>query len=102
MGELLPTLQARRLRNGLTDYLTTTFALTDPDAYGALADFIGDPAAGIFKGPYVRLRLPFAPARGNWGVHLDWRPDGFTPTATRPPRSSDSRPKRSSVRNRRW
>ncbi|MBF6479595.1 hypothetical protein, partial [Nocardia cyriacigeorgica] len=64
MGALLPTLQANRLREGLTDYLATTFALTDPDTQAALTDFVGDPKDGMFKGPYVRLRLPFAPARG--------------------------------------
>ncbi|MGF6882332.1 ATP-dependent helicase YprA (DUF1998 family) [Nocardia sp. GAS34] len=79
MGALLPTLQADRLREGLTDYLATTFALTDPDAQGALSDFVGHPADGMFKGPYVRLRLPFAPAQGNWGMHLDWWPKGFVP-----------------------
>lgn len=79
MGALLPTLQAERLREGLTDYLTTTFALTDTDTLGALTDFIGHPRDGMFKGPYVRLRLPFAPARGNWGLPLDWWPKGFVP-----------------------
>ncbi|WP_411815557.1 DEAD/DEAH box helicase [Gordonia sp. SND2] len=79
MGALLPTLQANHLREGLTDYLATTFALTDPDAQGALSDFVGHPDTGMFKGPYVRLRLPFAPAGGNWGRHLDWWPAGFVP-----------------------
>lgn len=79
MGALLPTLQANRLREGLTDYLATTFALTDPDTQAALTDFVGDPRDGMFKGPYVRLRLPFAPARGNWGMHLDWLPKNFVP-----------------------
>ncbi|MGW4364331.1 DEAD/DEAH box helicase [Nocardia takedensis] len=79
MGALLPTLQANHLREGLTDYLTTTFALTDADTLGALTDFIGHPRDGMFKGPYVRLRLPFAPAHGNWGMHLDWWPKNFTP-----------------------
>ncbi|WP_280204952.1 DEAD/DEAH box helicase [Nocardia farcinica] len=79
MGALLPTLQANHLREGLTDYLATTFALTDPDAQAALIDFVEDPRSGMFKGPYVRLRLPFAPARGNWGMHLDWLPKGFVP-----------------------
>ncbi|MFC3965797.1 DEAD/DEAH box helicase [Nocardia jiangsuensis] len=79
MGALLPTLQANHLREGLTDYLATTFALTDPDAQAALIDFVGHPRDGMFKGPYVRLRLPFAPARGNWGMHLDWLPKGFVP-----------------------
>lgn len=79
MGALLPTLQADHLREGLTDYLATTFALTDPDTQAALTDFVGHPVEGMFKGPYVRLRLPFAPARGNWGMHLDWLPKGFVP-----------------------
>ncbi len=79
MGALLPTLQATHLREGLTDYLATTFALTDPDAQAVLTDFIGDPDNGMFKGPYVRLRLPFAPAGDGWRDHLDWWPTDFTP-----------------------
>ncbi|QCB52930.1 DEAD/DEAH box helicase [Rhodococcus sp. PAMC28707] len=79
MGALLPTIQANNLREGLTDYLATTFALTDPDAQGTLSDFVGHSDTGMFKGPYVRLRLPFAPAVGNWGMHLDWCPAGFIP-----------------------
>lgn len=79
MGVLLPTLQAERLREGLTDYLATTFALTDPDAQAVLTDFIGDPNTGMFKGPYVRLRLPFAPPGDDWAEHLDWAPGDFTP-----------------------
>lgn len=79
MGALLPTLQAEHLREGLTDYLATTFALTDPDAQAALTDFVGDPDNGMFKGPYVRLRLPFAPAADDWLDHLDWWPQGFIP-----------------------
>lgn len=79
MGALLPTLQAERLQEGLTDYLATTFALTDADTKGALVDFIDHPHDGMFKGPYLRLRLPFASARGNWGMHLDWWPESFVP-----------------------
>lgn len=79
MGALLPTLQATHLREGLTDYLATTFALTDPDAQAVLTDFIGDSDNGMFKGPYVRLRLPFAPADEDWRDHLDWWPVDFTP-----------------------
>ncbi|MFV8301004.1 DEAD/DEAH box helicase [Mycolicibacterium fortuitum] len=79
MGALLPTLQATHLREGLTDYLATTFALTDPDAQAVLTDFIGDSDNGMFKGPYVRLRLPFAPADNGWRDHLNWVPGDFTP-----------------------
>lgn len=79
MGALLPTLQAEHLREGLTDYLATTFALTDPDAQAALTDFVGHPETGVFKGPYVRLRLPFAPAGAEWTEQLDWWPEHFMP-----------------------
>ena len=79
MGALLPTLQAEHLREGLTDYLATTFALTDPDAQAALTDFVGHPDTGLFKGPYVRLRLPFAGAGDGWTDHLEWWPENFTP-----------------------
>jgi ATP-dependent helicase YprA (DUF1998 family) len=77
MGELLPTIQASEIRRGLLDYLTTTFALADPDAQLSLAEFLSDRENGIFKGPYLRLRLPFRPAAAGQGA-LDWDA-GFTP-----------------------
>ena len=82
MGELLPTLQAERIRASLTDYLSTTFALTDADAREGLDRFLSDPGTGIFKGPYARLRLPFRPADEGWQDLLEWRPappEGFVP-----------------------
>ena len=78
MAELLPTLMAGDLRRGLVDYLTTTFALADPEAAQALSEFLEDPQDGIFKGPYVRLRLPFRPADDSWRDSLGWDP-GLTP-----------------------
>ncbi len=79
MSELLPTQQAARLRAALLDYLTTTFALADGDARLALTEFLDDPVDGIFKGPYIRTRLPFAPAGDDWRRHLSWAPPGFSP-----------------------
>jgi ATP-dependent helicase YprA (DUF1998 family) len=78
MSELLPSAQAREIRDGLLDYLTTTFALADPDARLALADFLGDPKHGIFKGPFLRLRLPFRAAADGWQSILGWD-IGLTP-----------------------
>ena len=72
MTELLPTVQAANVRDSLVDYLTTTFALTDADARDGLDTFLSDPVTGMFKGPYVRLRLPFRPAEQGWRQHLDW------------------------------
>ncbi|MGM7669838.1 DEAD/DEAH box helicase [Microbacterium sp. A93] len=78
MAELLPTLQARRVADGLVDYLTTTFALADAEPRRALDEFLRDEQNGLFKGPYVRLRLPYRAANPDWEDHLDWKP-GWTP-----------------------
>jgi len=83
VGELLPSLAAQSIRVGLLEYLETTFALSDLPAHLAMADFLEHPTEGIFKGPYLRLRLPFRPAAEGWRSALDWHPlddgTGFTP-----------------------
>ncbi|MTB89049.1 DEAD/DEAH box helicase [Aeromicrobium senzhongii] len=78
MSELLPSTQAARVRDGLVDYLRTTFALADDDAGRALQEFLEDQSNGIFKGPYLRLRLPFRPAEDGWRDSLEWY-EGFPP-----------------------
>jgi ribosomal protein L37AE/L43A len=67
-----PTLAAQTLRDTTVEYLTTTFALAEPDTQDALTDFLTDPADGLFRGPYLRLRRPFRPAEDGWQRHLDW------------------------------
>ncbi|GAA3809743.1 DEAD/DEAH box helicase [Cellulomonas soli] len=72
MSELLPTVQAGSIRTSLVDFLTTTFALADADARAGLDRFLADPETGMFKGPYVRLRLPFRPAERDPREVLEW------------------------------
>ena len=79
MSELVPPKQAAKLKNALLDYLTTTFALSDADAQRALDEFLRDPDEGIFKGPYLRTRMPFAPAPRYSVDELAWMPENFTP-----------------------
>ncbi|WP_084960226.1 DEAD/DEAH box helicase [Thermoactinospora rubra] len=74
-----PTLAAEELRESLTQYLTTTFALSDPMARDALKLFLNDPGQGIFRGPYLRIRTPFRAADDGWERCLEWVPSGFTP-----------------------
>ncbi|MET9509344.1 DEAD/DEAH box helicase [Streptomyces flavidovirens] len=73
-----PTLAAAQLQGSLTQYLTTTYALTDEDTRVALERFLEDPEGGIFRGPYLRIRTPFHQAGDAWRQHLEWAP-GFTP-----------------------
>ena len=75
---MLPLSQAKTVTKNLLDYLGTTFALADPDTRRVLDAFLQDPATGIFRGPYVRVRLPFRPAADGWREHLEWY-QGFTP-----------------------
>ncbi|GAB3267612.1 DEAD/DEAH box helicase [Arthrobacter pigmenti] len=78
-SELLPTKQATGLVQGLTDYLSTTFALSDPNAQRQISKFLQDQDNGMFKGPYVRLRLPFAAAEEDVSSILDTYTSDFAP-----------------------
>ncbi|MFI7605854.1 DEAD/DEAH box helicase [Micromonospora sp. NPDC049366] len=74
-----PTIAADTLRRTLTQYLTTTFGLTEDGVRHGLEGFLSHPEQGIFRGPYLRIRTPFRPAEGDWRAHLDWAPTSFTP-----------------------
>ncbi|MDN5914713.1 MAG: DEAD/DEAH box helicase [Pseudonocardia sp.] len=76
---MLPSLVAEDLRKSLTSFLGTTFALADDDVRAELERFVLDPDHGVFRGPYIRLKLPFRPADDGWREHLDWAPAGFRP-----------------------
>ncbi|MEU5283615.1 DEAD/DEAH box helicase [Streptomyces sp. NPDC020755] len=76
-----PTLAAQALRDTTVEYLTTTFALAEPATQAALTDFLTDPADGLFRGPYHRIRRPFRGAEDGWQRHLDWYKDDFRPYA---------------------
>ena len=58
---MIPSVVARQVRETVLDYLRTTFALTDPEFESALFAFL-DSEEGLFKGPYVDIRLPFRKA----------------------------------------
>lgn len=78
---MIPSLVARELRNSIVEYLATTFALSEDEAYRALTEFLLHESDGIFRGPYLRVRLPFvdAPAGSDFGI--GWTPSGFGPYA---------------------
>jgi ATP-dependent helicase YprA (DUF1998 family) len=76
---MLPSLIEGELRAALSEYLGTTFALADDDVRERLEAFLTDPADGIFRGPYVRLRLPFQQGEHGWQDTLDWAPPAFRP-----------------------
>lgn len=76
-----PTLEARGLKESLLQYLSTTYALTDEGAREELHRFLGDETAGMFRGPFLRIRTPFTRADPTWRASLDWAPESFAPYA---------------------
>lgn len=78
MSSLIPTHAAEHILEGLSEYLATSFSLAEQTTANSLKDFLTDPETGMFHGPYVRTRLPYAPAT-SWDDTLDWLPEGFQP-----------------------
>jgi ATP-dependent helicase YprA (DUF1998 family) len=74
-----PTLAAEELKRNLTQYLSTTFALTDRPVRESLERFLNGPEYGIFRGPYLRIRTPFRTADETWKDILDWAPEEPSP-----------------------
>ncbi|GAA1726987.1 ATP-dependent helicase YprA, contains C-terminal metal-binding DUF1998 domain [Dietzia kunjamensis subsp. schimae] len=77
MSALLPLQAAEQLKDGISEFLSTTFALADKSTLSALSDFVGSPGTGMFHGPYVRTRMPFRPADDGAANVLDWTPSTF-------------------------
>ena len=76
---MIPSLVARELKESIVEYLATTFALTDDEAYEALTEFLLHEDDGIFKGPYLRVRLPFVDADPSIEQGVEWAPSPFQP-----------------------
>ena len=79
MSSLLPVYAAGQLVRGITEYLTTSFALADRGTSEALGAFLSDRENGMFYGPYVKARMPYAPAEDEPDELLEWLPDWFRP-----------------------
>jgi DEAD/DEAH box helicase domain-containing protein len=70
---VIPHLVATEIRKTLLDYLRSTWQLADRDLEKALLAFLtGD--RGMFKGPWLRLGLPFTQAPPTSPIPLDVKP----------------------------
>ena len=78
MSTLIPVHASSHVLGGVSEYLATAFSLANPETSHALKAFLEDTERGMFHGPYVRVRLPYARALG-WEGLLDWLPSWFTP-----------------------
>ncbi len=66
---MIPSLVASQLQDGLVDYIQATLALDDDDFAQAFTTHLRG-EEGLFRGPYVRLGLPFATADTEGGGPL--------------------------------
>ncbi len=57
---MLPLLQAEEIKQSVTEYLKATFSFADKKLRQAFEDFLMDKRKGMFKGPYLQIRLPFS------------------------------------------
>ncbi|ALP49492.1 DEAD/DEAH box helicase [Corynebacterium glutamicum] len=78
MSSLIPVHAAGSIQEGITEYLTTSFSLADKQVATELKRFLGHGDSGMFHGPYVRARLPYAQAQ-EWEKVLSWLPENFVP-----------------------
>ncbi|MCT1449932.1 DEAD/DEAH box helicase [Corynebacterium sp. p3-SID1194] len=78
MSSLIPVYASEHVLGGVSEYLATAFSLANPETSNALKAFLEDTERGMFHGPYVRVRLPYARAL-RWDGILDWMPSWFTP-----------------------
>lgn len=73
-----PIVLADQIRQGVADFLATSFPATTPSFDGLMERFLATPGS-LVKGPYVTVALPFRDAAG--GPWFQWLPGGFTPYA---------------------
>lgn len=59
---MLSLQQAIEIKESILAYLKATFTFQDKKVHKAFYDFITDPQDGMFKGPYISLKLPFVKA----------------------------------------
>lgn len=70
---MIPHLVATEIRDTLLDYLRSTWQLADRDLEKALLAFLSGPR-GMFKGPWLRVGLPFSLAPKDAAIPLDVKP----------------------------
>jgi len=71
---LLPLQQAIEIKSSITEYFRATFDFKEKNLYNAFFDFIEDPDDGVFKGPYISLKLPFVTESANTAIPLEIKP----------------------------
>jgi len=66
---MLPLQQAYEVQHSILEYLKVTFSFKYKTVHEAFYKFVSDTEDGIFKEPYVSLKLPFVKATDDELIH---------------------------------
>ncbi len=72
---MLPLQQSYEVKHSVIEYLKATFIFKDKKVNEAFYQFINDKENGIFKGPYVSLKLPFVKSGNPGDIPLEIQPN---------------------------
>ncbi len=75
---MLPLQQAYEIKYSIIEYLKATFDFKEREMNMAFQRFINDDTDGLFKGPYISLKLPFVIQADGEEIPLEIKP-GFPP-----------------------
>jgi DEAD/DEAH box helicase domain-containing protein len=68
---MLPLHQSYEIKESIREYLKATFTFQQPEINQAFDSFISNERNGIFKGPYVSIKLPFVKASATDSIPLE-------------------------------
>ena len=71
---MLPLQQAFEVKQSILEYIKATFSFKERETSDSFYGFIQDVEHGMFKGPYVSLKLPFKTNNESESIPLDIKP----------------------------
>jgi DEAD/DEAH box helicase domain-containing protein len=71
---MLPLQQAYEVKHAILEYIKATFRFKDRAVNKAFYEFLNDEEQGIFKGPYISLKLPFVKSSDDTEIPLEIQP----------------------------
>lgn len=71
---MLPLQQAYEIKYSIIEYLKATFNFKEREVNEAFFRFINDELDGLFKGPYISLKLPFVVQSADEEIPLEIKP----------------------------
>lgn len=72
---MLPLQQAFEVKQSILEYIKATFSFKERETSDSFYGFIQDEEHGMFKGPYVSLKLPFKTNDESESIPLDIKPN---------------------------